>query len=70
MSEDDLKPPAELSEAAKEFPESLPLENSALPLNYAYKPGKEDDFSLYRVPVGRRPERKELRLGRQSGHWQ
>jgi ATP-dependent helicase HrpA len=49
MAEDDLKPPAELTEAAKEFPESLPLENSALPLNYAYKPGKEDDGVTLRV---------------------
>ena len=43
MAENDLQPPAELTEAAKEFPESLPLQNSALPLNYAYKPGKDDD---------------------------
>ena len=49
MTEDDLKPPAELTEAAKEFPESLPLENSALPLNYAYKPGQEDDGVTLRV---------------------
>ncbi len=51
MAEDDLKPPAELTEAAKEFPESLPLQNSALPLNYAYKPGKEDDGVTLRVSV-------------------
>jgi len=51
MSEEDLKPPVELTEAAKEFPESLPLENNALPLNYAYKPGKEDDGVTLRVNV-------------------
>lgn len=51
MAESDLKPPAELTEAAKEFPESLPLQNSALPLNYAYKPGKEDDGVTLQVTL-------------------
>ncbi len=51
MTEEDLKPPEELTEAAKEFPESLPLVNSALPLNYAYKPGKEDDGVTLRVTL-------------------
>jgi ATP-dependent helicase HrpA len=49
MSEKDLKPPAELVRAAAEFPESLPLENRALPLNYLYKPGQEDDGVTLRV---------------------
>jgi len=51
MAENDLKPPEELTEAAKEFPETLPLQNSALPLNYAYKPGKEDDGVTLQVTV-------------------
>jgi ATP-dependent helicase HrpA len=49
MSEQDLKPPAELVRAAAEFPESLPLENRALPLNYLYKPGQDDDGVTLRV---------------------
>ncbi len=51
MSEQDLKPPAELVRAAAEFPESLPLENRALPLNYLYKPGQEDDGVTLRVTL-------------------
>ena len=51
MAENDLKPPAELTEAAKEFPETLPLQNNALPLNYAYKPGKEDDGVTLQVTL-------------------
>ncbi len=49
MSENDLKPPPELAEAAEAFPLSLPIENRALPLNYAYKPGQQDDGVTLRV---------------------
>ncbi len=40
---DDLRDPATLSHDADEFPEALPLDNRALPLNYAYKPGQAED---------------------------
>ncbi|MEO7413093.1 MAG: DUF3418 domain-containing protein, partial [Opitutaceae bacterium] len=43
MGPDDLRDPATLAVDAAAFPEALPLENSALPLNYAYKPGQVDD---------------------------
>jgi ATP-dependent helicase HrpA len=49
MAEADLRPPAELAEAAAEFPAELPLENRALPLDYAYKPGQDDDGVTLRV---------------------
>jgi HrpA-like RNA helicase len=40
MAEDDLKPPAELEDSAKYFPESMPLVNQVLPLAYAYQSGQ------------------------------
>jgi len=40
---DNLRDPDELLHDATAFPESIPLENRALPLLYAYKPGQEDD---------------------------
>jgi hypothetical protein len=40
---DDLRDPDTMQHDAGAFPEALPLENSALPLNYAYKPGQADD---------------------------
>jgi len=43
LSPDDLRDPDELTHDAEAFPESLPLENRAVPLQYSYKPGKEDD---------------------------
>ena len=43
MEPDDLRDPATIAHDAAEFPEALPLENRALPLNYAYKPGQADD---------------------------
>ncbi|MBI2517045.1 MAG: ATP-dependent RNA helicase HrpA [Opitutae bacterium] len=49
MAEDDIKPPAELTREAAAFPEALPLLNRALPLNYLYRPGKEDDGVTLRV---------------------
>ncbi|PTY07979.1 ATP-dependent RNA helicase HrpA [Opitutaceae bacterium EW11] len=43
MEEADLRDPAELLQDVEAYPESLPLDNRALPLNYAYKPGQSDD---------------------------
>lgn len=49
LDEDDLKPQVEETPDQAAFPESLPIENRALPLNYAYKPGQEDDGVTLRV---------------------
>jgi ATP-dependent helicase HrpA len=49
MSAGDLQPPAELAHDRTAFPDALPLENRALPLNYAYRPGQEDDGVTLRV---------------------
>ena len=49
MSEEDLKPPAELTEQALHFPEELPLANLVLPLSYAYRPGQDADGVTLRV---------------------
>jgi ATP-dependent helicase HrpA len=49
LSEDDLRLPDELAAAAEEFPAAMPIENRALPLDYAYKPGQEDDGVTLRV---------------------
>ncbi|HEY0944467.1 MAG TPA: ATP-dependent RNA helicase HrpA [Opitutaceae bacterium] len=43
MEPDDLRDPETLQHDAEAFPEALPLENTALPLAYAYKPGQGDD---------------------------
>ena len=43
MEPDDLRDPEALAHDAAAFPAELPLENTALPLNYAYKPGQADD---------------------------
>jgi ATP-dependent helicase HrpA len=43
MEPDDLRDPETIAVDAAAFPEALPLEQSALPLNYAYKPGQADD---------------------------
>ncbi len=40
---DDLRDPETLAHDTDAFPEALPLDNRALPLNYAYKPGQADD---------------------------
>lgn len=39
----DLREPEAVAVAAEDFPEALPLENRAIPLHYAYRPGQEDD---------------------------
>ena len=43
MEPDDLRDPDALEHDAAAFPAELPLANTALPLNYAYKPGQADD---------------------------
>ena len=43
MEPDDLRDPEALAHDATAFPAELPLANTALPLNYAYKPGQADD---------------------------
>jgi ATP-dependent helicase HrpA len=44
MEPDNLRNPEIVENADTEaFPEELPMENRALPLNYAYKPGQSDD---------------------------
>jgi len=49
MTEDDLRPPAELDHDPEAFPEALPVDNRVLPLAYAYQPGKESDGVTVRV---------------------
>lgn len=55
LSENDLKPEEEHDPTV--FPDAVPLENRALPLNYAYKPGQEDDGVTLRVGLS---EAREL----------
>ena len=43
MDECDLRPPVKARPDKEHFPEAVPIENRALPLHYAYKPGKVDD---------------------------
>lgn len=43
MQPEDLRDPETLAQDTTEYPEALPLENRALPLNYLYRPGQEDD---------------------------
>jgi len=43
VAETDLFDPDEVQIDEAEFPASVPLQNSALPLQYAYRPGQEDD---------------------------
>ncbi|HEY4989367.1 MAG TPA: DUF3418 domain-containing protein, partial [Opitutaceae bacterium] len=43
LEEGDLFDPNEALVDESSFPPSVPLTNSALPLHYAYRPGKEDD---------------------------
>jgi len=43
MEPDDLRDPEQIVSDAGAFPESLPLQHSALPIAYAYKPGQVDD---------------------------
>ncbi|HEX2854259.1 MAG TPA: DUF3418 domain-containing protein [Opitutaceae bacterium] len=43
MEPDNLRDPETIAVDAAAFPEALPLAHTALPLNYAYKPGQADD---------------------------
>jgi ATP-dependent helicase HrpA len=43
MEPDDLRDPEEIKYDVASFPESLPLENRAMPIAYAYRPGQVDD---------------------------
>jgi ATP-dependent helicase HrpA len=51
MSEDSLRPDEEPAHDATAFPEALPLDNRALPLAYAYQPGKDEDGVTVRVSL-------------------
>ncbi|MBS0630634.1 MAG: ATP-dependent RNA helicase HrpA [Verrucomicrobia bacterium] len=51
MAADDLRDPATLAHDRTAFPEALPLENRALPLAYAYRPGQADDGVTLEVGV-------------------
>jgi ATP-dependent helicase HrpA len=51
MEPDDLRDPETLTYDATAFPESLPLENRAMPIAYAYKPGQADDGVTLEVHV-------------------
>jgi ATP-dependent helicase HrpA len=51
MEPDDLRDPATIAHDAEAFPEALPIDNRALPLNYAYKPGQTDDGVTLDVSV-------------------
>ena len=49
MTEDNLRPAAEVEHDAADFPEALPVDNRVLPLAYAYQPGQEEDGVTVRV---------------------
>ncbi|MDP1581602.1 MAG: ATP-dependent RNA helicase HrpA, partial [Candidatus Didemnitutus sp.] len=49
MTDESLRPPEGMEPDAESFPDALPLENRALPLNYSYKPGQEEDGVTLRV---------------------
>ncbi len=51
MDADDLRDPAAPEPDREAFPEALPLENSALPLAYAYRPGQAEDGVTLEVDV-------------------
>jgi ATP-dependent helicase HrpA len=51
MEPEDLRDPTTIAHDAEAFPEALPLDNQALPLNYAYKPGQTDDGVTLDVSV-------------------
>ena len=51
MAPDDLRDPETITHDAAAFPADLPLDNRALPLNYAYKPGQADDGVTLEVSV-------------------
>ncbi len=50
MSEKDLSPNPDEPVSLSAFPETTSLENTALPIEYQYKPGEEDDGVTLRVP--------------------
>ena len=51
MEADDLREADDFAHDAEAFPTALPLANSALPLEYAYKPGQADDGVTLEVSV-------------------
>ena len=51
LEPDDLRDPEELQADTEAYPEAMPLLQSALPLNYTYKPGQVDDGVTLDVPV-------------------
>ena len=51
MTADDLRDPETIAHDAEAFPAALPIDNRALPLNYAYKPGQADDGVTLNVSV-------------------
>ena len=51
MEPDDLRDPEELQADTDAYPEAMPLQQAALPLAYAYKPGQADDGVTLDVPV-------------------
>jgi ATP-dependent helicase HrpA len=51
LQPDDLRDPAELQADTEAYPEALPLQQTALPLAYTYKPGQVDDGVTLDVPV-------------------
>ncbi len=51
MSAEDLRDPETIAHDAAAYPAALPLENRALPLQYAYKPGEADDGVTLEVGV-------------------
>src|SRR5690606_12605353 len=51
MKPEDLRDPETLAQDTAAYPESLPLENSVLALNYAYRPGQSDDGVTLEVNV-------------------
>ncbi len=50
MSEKDLSPNPDEPLSLAAFPESVSLDNMALPIDYQYKPGENDDGVTLRVP--------------------
>ena len=51
MEPEDLRDPETIAHDADAFPEAMPLQNNALPLNYVYKPGQADDGVTLDVSV-------------------
>jgi ATP-dependent helicase HrpA len=51
MAPEDLRDPATIGHDAEAYPESVPIDNRVLPLNYAYKPGQPEDGVTLEVNV-------------------